>query len=91
MNLVNIYTKTERGVSQWCVFPSDIFNLYIEAIGRNLDLLEGYLSGANNLNNISWADDRVLITDTEIGARDYTYVFIKKNTKKTRHTKQNEK
>lgn len=57
-----------------------------------MDVLEGYFCGANNLNNISWANDRVLIKETEIWGSDYTYVFIKeKNTKKTRHTKKMKK
>lgn len=48
------YTKTEI-----------IIQLYSEAHLGELEVLPGFISDSNNLNNIRYAEDKVLISDTE--------------------------
>ena len=55
----------KRGVRQGCVLSPDLFNLYSEVIMRDLTELEGIKFGGRNLNNIRYADDTVLIADSE--------------------------
>jgi len=61
----NEYTKTERGVRQGCVLSPDLFNLYSERILRELEDVEGLKIGGQNLNNLRYADDTVLIAESE--------------------------
>ena len=57
--------EIKRGVRQGCVLSPDLFNLYSEVIMRDLTELEGIKFGGRNLNNIRYADDTVLIADSE--------------------------
>ena len=57
--------EIKRGVRQGCVLSPDLFNLYSEVIMRDLIELEGIKFGGRNLNNIRYADDTVLIADSE--------------------------
>ena len=55
----------KRGVRQGCVMSPDFFNLYAEMIMRKLIDLEGIKVGGENVNNIRYADDTTLITDSQ--------------------------
>ena len=57
--------EIKRGVRQGCVLSPDLFNLYSEVIMRELVELEGIKIGGRNLNNIRYADDTVLVADSE--------------------------
>ena len=46
-------------------YPPDLFNLYSEMILRNLNEHQGVKVGGNNINNLRYADDMVLIADSE--------------------------
>ena len=64
-NDLSEYTRIERGVRQGCVFSPDLSNLYSEMILRELEDLPGLVVGGHNINNIRYADDTVLIADSE--------------------------
>ena len=56
--------QIKRGVLQGCVLSHDIFNLYSEQILREIKDLKGLIIGGYNMNNIRYADDTVLISNS---------------------------
>ena len=50
---------------QGCVLSLDLFSLYSQAVMDEMEDLEGIKVGGMNINNIRYADDTVLIADTE--------------------------
>ena len=62
----SVYKRICREVRQGCVFFSpDLINIYSEIILPNIKHLEGVRDGSNNINNLRYADDTVLIADSE--------------------------
>ena len=59
------YQEIRRGVRQGCVLSPDLFSLYGEVIMRRIRECEGVRIGGQNINNIRFADDTVLVADTE--------------------------
>ena len=59
------WIKIEKGVRQGCVLSPDLFSLYSQAVMDEIADLEGIKVGGLNINNIRYADDTVLIADTE--------------------------
>ena len=57
--------KIKRGVRQGCVLNPSLFNLYMEHIFRQIDELPGVKIGGRNINNLRYADDTVLLAETE--------------------------
>ena len=64
-NELSDHTKIERGARQGCVFSPDLFNLYSEIIMRELDGQKGFVVGGHNINNLRYADDTVLLAESE--------------------------
>ena len=62
---VTEYQEIRRGVRQGCVLSPDLFSLYGEMIMRNIKDCEGIRIGGQNINNIRFADDTVLVADSE--------------------------
>ena len=60
-----MYKPICRGVRQGCIFSPDLFNIYSEMVRRNIKHHEGVRVGGNNINNLGYADDTVLIADLE--------------------------
>ena len=60
--------QTRKGVSQGCMLPPYLFNLYAECIMRNSGLDEaqaGIKIGRRNINNLRYADNTTLMTESE--------------------------
>ena len=62
--------KIKRGVRQGCVLSPSLFNLYTEHIFREIDELPGVKIGGRNINNLRYADDTVLLAETEVARHD---------------------
>ena len=59
------YTNIKRGVCQGCVLSPDLFNLYSETILREIKDLNGFIISGHNVTNLRYADDTMLIADSE--------------------------
>jgi len=66
-NELSEWMNIKRGVRQGCVLSPDLFSLYSEMILRKIEDIPGILVNGHNINNIRYADDTVLISDTEAG------------------------
>ena len=64
-NKVTDRTEIKRGVRQGCVLSPDFFSLYSQVVMDALKDLEGISVGGRNVNNVRYADDTVLIADSE--------------------------
>ena len=59
------WVEIKRGVRQGCVMSPDLFSLYGEFIMREAEDEGGLKVGGRSVNNIRYADDTVLIADSE--------------------------
>ena len=60
--------RIEKGVQQVCLLSPCLFNLYTEHIMRNTGLDElqsGIKIGRRNINNLRYADDTILMAESE--------------------------
>ncbi|GFO45488.1 retrovirus-related pol polyprotein from type-1 retrotransposable element r2 [Plakobranchus ocellatus] len=64
-NKTSTFKDIKRGVRQGCVLSPDLFFLYNEIIMRNLENHPGIKVGGQNINNLRYADDTVLIAENK--------------------------
>ena len=57
--------QIKRGVRQGCVLSPSLFNLYVERMFKAVEDKKGIIVGRMNINNLRYADDTVLISDSE--------------------------
>ena len=73
------YKLIKRGVRQGCVMSPDLLNIYSEMILRNLENYPGVKINEENINNIRYADDTVLIADSEENLQRLLDITIEKS------------
>ncbi|XP_037794114.1 uncharacterized protein LOC119589587 [Penaeus monodon] len=81
-NELGEFTEIRRGVRQGCVFSPYLFNLYSELILRELEGLQGFVIGGHNMNNIRYADDTVLISESEGKLQELLDKVVEESAKK---------
>ena len=57
--------NTKQGIRQGCVASPPLFALYTEMIMRNIEGKGGFRVGGTVINNLRYADDTVIIAETE--------------------------
>ncbi|GFS03660.1 endonuclease-reverse transcriptase [Elysia marginata] len=72
-------TPITRGVRQGCILSPDLFNLYSEMILRELDNIQGIGLGGHNINNMRYADDTVLIAQSEQSLQKMLDIVVKES------------
>ncbi|RUS74522.1 hypothetical protein EGW08_017710 [Elysia chlorotica] len=55
----------KKGVRQGCVLSPSLFNLYTEYIFREIDTVPGLKINGENINNLRYADDTVLLAESQ--------------------------
>ncbi|GFO09438.1 retrovirus-related pol polyprotein from type-1 retrotransposable element r2 [Plakobranchus ocellatus] len=59
------FQDIKRGVRKGCVLSPDLVSLYSQIIMRNLENHPGIKVGGQNINNLRYADDTVLIAENK--------------------------
>ena len=73
------WIKIKRGVRQGCVLSPDLFSLYSEIILRKVEDMHGVVINGRNVNNTRYAEDTVLIAETEKDLQHILDKDIKEN------------
>ena len=86
--------QIRKGVRQGCILPPCLFNFYAEYIMRNTGVDEaqaGIKIAGRNINNLRYADDTTLITESEeelksflIKVKEESEVGLNLNSQKTK-------
>ena len=59
------FKPIKKGVRQGCILSPDFFNIYSEMIMRKIQGKEGTTIGGTNVNNLQYADNTVLIAESQ--------------------------
>ncbi|GFO12851.1 retrovirus-related pol polyprotein from type-1 retrotransposable element r2 [Plakobranchus ocellatus] len=81
-NKTSTFQDIKRGVRQGCVLSPDLFSLYSEIIMRNLENHPGIKVGGQNINNLRYADDTVLIAENKEDLQKLLNIVEEENRKK---------
>ncbi|GFN88081.1 endonuclease-reverse transcriptase [Plakobranchus ocellatus] len=83
-NKTSTFQDIKRGVRQGCVLSPDLFSLYSEIIMRNLENHPGIKVGGQNINNLRYADDTVLIAENKEDLQKLQNIVEEESRKKGR-------
>ncbi len=72
----------KQGVRQGCVASPHLFALYTEMIMRNIDGMDGFKIGGTVINNLRYADDTVIIAESEQQLQHLIDVVVDESEKK---------
>lgn len=64
-NVKTEWVEIRRGVRQGCVLSPDLFSLYGQKCMEELEDMDGIKIGGRNINNVRYADDTVLLAESE--------------------------
>ena len=78
-NEVSNFQQIKRGVRQGCVLSPDLFSLYSEMIMHHLEGTPRIQIGGHNINNLRYADDTVLIAETEEDLQELLDTVVKES------------
>ena len=76
-NELSSFTPIRRGVRQGCVLSPDLFNLYSEMILRDIEHKKGVCVGGKNITNLRYADDTVLLAESEHELQELLDVVVR--------------
>jgi len=79
---ISEWTSVKRGVRQGCVLSPALFNLYSEIILKEIKNMPGVKVGGININNLRYADDTVLIAETETDLQNILKKVVTESEKK---------
>lgn len=72
----------KRGMRHGCIFSPDLINHHIDIILRELEILPGFIIGSHNLDNIRYADNTMLITNTKRKLQEFLNKVVMESEKK---------
>ena len=75
----------KQGVRQGCVASPHLFVLYTEIIMREIDDMDGFKLGGRVINNLRYADDTVIIAESEEQLQHLIDVVVAQSEKKGLH------
>ena len=75
------WVNIARGVRKGCVLSPELFSLYTEMIMRKINRMDGVRIGGVNVSNIRYADDTVIVADSEEQLRNLITVIADESRK----------
>ena len=75
----------KQGIRQGCVASSHLFTLYTEMIMRNIEGNGGFRVGGTVINNLRYADDTVIIAETEGELQQLIDIVVRETENKGLH------
>ena len=77
-NNLTDHFKVNQGVRQGCVLSPTLFNIYMSDLTNQLNAAQGKLNlGTNDINCLIWADDIVLLSESEEGLKEMLKIMEK--------------